>query len=228
MKRYSQFEEQDHILHAVQNITEGRFLDIGSWDAVTFSNTRALFELGWSGVMIEPSPGPFVELLRTCTQCTTGVDEREHEPYGQRKMRECKVCGGNRYGFQSRVQLVLGAVGSEPGFVKLSATDDALTTAPDSASRKTWDALGGFYGDFWVPMITLEDIANRWGGFDFINIDVEGISTELFLKMLALGWQTKCVAVETDGRDQEIISAATPLHYHVVYGNGTNVVLVRQ
>jgi len=177
--------------------------------------------------MIEPSPGPFVELLRTCTKCATGVDEREHEPYGQRKRRDCSVCGSDRYGFQSRVQLILGAVGLEPGFMKLSATDDALTTSPESSSRKTWDKDGGFYGDYLVPALTLEDIANRWGGFDFVNIDVEGTSTDLLLKMLALGWQPKCICCETDGRDQEILAAATPLHYTCTLGNGQNLVLVR-
>jgi hypothetical protein len=227
VKRYSQFEEQDHILQAVKNITEGRFLDIGCWDAVTFSNTRALFELGWSGVMIEPSPGPFVELMRTCTECAIPVDEREHEPYGKRGKRECASCGGRRYGWQTRVQLVLAAVAIEPGLVKLSASDDALSTNPESPHRQRWDKDGGFYGDFLIPAITLEDIANRWGGFDFINIDVEGTSTELLLKMLSLGWQPKAICVETDGRDNEILAAATPLHYTCTLGNGQNLVLVR-
>jgi FkbM family methyltransferase len=227
VNRYSQFAEQDAILAAVGGGEPLNFLDIGCWDPITFSNTRALFELGWSGVMIEPSPGPFVELLRTCTVCTTGCDEREHEPYGERKQRQCKVCGGVRYGFQTRVKLLLAAVGVNPGMVSMSATDDALSTS-DKKSRVTWDKDGGFYGDFLVPVITLEQIANQFGGFQFVNLDVEGQSTDLLLEMLRLGWQTKCICVETDGRDQEIISAATPLHYHVTYGNGTNLVLVRQ
>ena len=83
MSKYSQFEEQDHILRTFAGLdSPGRFLDIGSWDPITFSNTRALVEMGWSGVMIEPSPGPFLEILRCCTKCGSGVDEREHERYG--------------------------------------------------------------------------------------------------------------------------------------------------
>lgn len=68
---YSQYEEERYILEicgdprdlAGANYPIGRFLDIGSWHPTDKSNTRALFELGWSGVMIEPSPGPMLNLL---------------------------------------------------------------------------------------------------------------------------------------------------------------------
>ena len=230
MNRYSQFTEQDAILAAFEGVTKPdgpfRYLDLGSWDAITFSNTRALYEKGWEGVMIEPSPGPLVEMLRTCTVCATPVDDREHEPWGTRKQRECAECGGTRYGFEKRITFVSAAVGLESGFATIDVTDDALSTS-DAGSREKWNELGGFYGTIMVPIITLEDIGNRWGGFDFINIDVEGHSTDLLLKMLALGWQPKAICVETDGRDQAILTAATPLHYHCTYGNQTNMVLVR-
>jgi FkbM family methyltransferase len=49
----------------------GRFLDIGAYHATALSNTRALYEKGWSGVIVEPSPEPFLSLLKTY-----GNDER--------------------------------------------------------------------------------------------------------------------------------------------------------
>lgn len=49
---YSQSGEQAVILaHCGE---PGVFLDIGANDGVTFSNTRALVDLGWSGVYVEP------------------------------------------------------------------------------------------------------------------------------------------------------------------------------
>lgn len=60
---YSQYGEDTHILR-VFGSEVGRFLDIGSWHPKQFSNSRALFEAGWSGVMIEPSPEPFLGLLK--------------------------------------------------------------------------------------------------------------------------------------------------------------------
>jgi FkbM family methyltransferase len=66
---YSQGEEQQHILeHCAEH---GRFLDIGAWNAKNLSNTRALYERGWSGVLVEPSPEPFMGLLHEY-----GNDER--------------------------------------------------------------------------------------------------------------------------------------------------------
>lgn len=61
IKDYSQFGEQASILAATPEC--GTFLDIGAFNPFTFSCTRALYERGWSGVMIEPSPGPFQSLL---------------------------------------------------------------------------------------------------------------------------------------------------------------------
>lgn len=46
-----------------------RFLDIGAWHATDKSNTRALFELGWGGILIEPSPGPLRNLAREYAGC---------------------------------------------------------------------------------------------------------------------------------------------------------------
>jgi FkbM family methyltransferase len=53
--RYSQNNEEDFILDYFDGRT-GKFLDIGAYDVFKFSNTRALFERGWSGILVEPSP----------------------------------------------------------------------------------------------------------------------------------------------------------------------------
>jgi FkbM family methyltransferase len=62
--KYSQRDEQGRILDVFSAEPRGRFLDIGAWNPKTFSNTRALFELGWSGLCIEPSPGPLRDLVK--------------------------------------------------------------------------------------------------------------------------------------------------------------------
>ncbi len=59
---YSQNSEEIHIARIVGD-QPGRFLDIGAYNPKLFSNTRALYERGWSGVMVEASPGPFMDLL---------------------------------------------------------------------------------------------------------------------------------------------------------------------
>ncbi len=76
----SQYDEDRYIQESCPN--RGKFLDIGAWQPVVFSNTRALWERGWSGVMIEPSPIPMEALLReygrderiTLVQACVGLD----------------------------------------------------------------------------------------------------------------------------------------------------------
>ena len=60
MQSYSQYGEDRAIVELFGDHV-GRFLDIGAWHPTVFSNTRALFERGWSGVMVEPSPCPFLK-----------------------------------------------------------------------------------------------------------------------------------------------------------------------
>ena len=59
---YSQNEEQAAILEAVKDMPTGRFLDIGAYEGITFSNTRALAGMGWGGVLVEPGAQAFARL----------------------------------------------------------------------------------------------------------------------------------------------------------------------
>lgn len=59
--RYSQNLEEDIILEYLKGKT-GAFLDLGANDGITLSNTRALADIGWKGVLIEASPKAFKRL----------------------------------------------------------------------------------------------------------------------------------------------------------------------
>ncbi len=59
---YSQRDEEKIILENTPAI--GIFTEIGAYNAKVFSNTRALFEKGWSGVLVEPSPECFCGLMK--------------------------------------------------------------------------------------------------------------------------------------------------------------------
>lgn len=53
---YSQKKEEKHILKYFKKTPVGKFLDIGAFHVFKFSNVRALYEKGWSGLLVEPSP----------------------------------------------------------------------------------------------------------------------------------------------------------------------------
>ena len=196
---YSQGEEQQHILeHAGSS---GRFLDIGAWHAKNLSNTRALYERGWSGVLVEPSPEPFIGLLR-------------------------------EYGNEERISLVCAYVGGMETLAQFHASADALTTSSPQNFEK-WREIGGFYGRFYSPRVELDYLMERFGEFDFVSIDAEGSSVEIFSDLLHLPrfidgvGLPRCVCVEHDNRTVEIWGLIAGTGYRQVYFSGENVIFVR-
>ena len=71
--RYSQNDEEDVILQHFRGHA-GRFLDIGAFNGVDLSNTRALAELGWTGIMVEPSPFNLCRLIHSVEEFEGRVD----------------------------------------------------------------------------------------------------------------------------------------------------------
>jgi len=191
---YSQNDEQRHILEACAGIPRGRFLDIGAWNAKDKSNTRAPYELGWGGVVIEPSPGPLKGLIE-------------------------------EYGKDDRVTVVSAAIGPVRGLAKLHVTDDCTSTT-DGANFHKWNRICNFYGSFFVPVVTLADILNQWGAFDFVSIDAEGVSPNIFRQLMDTEMFPRCICVEHDG-DIDIPNIAQERGYRILDRNGENVVLGR-
>lgn len=192
-KTYSQYDEELAILAYFGPKHDGKFLDIGAWDPKCFSNTRALYERGWFGIMIEPSPTALLALLK-------------------------------EYGNDDHVRVLQAAVLFEQlGYLRMHMTADSVSTA-DPASYEKWKDTAAFQGDLLVRVITWPEINTLFGGFDFVNIDAEGISVDLFHAMLASGAKPSCCCVEHDGRMTELAAAATAVGYRAVYVNGTNAV----
>jgi len=193
MTDYSQSGEQQYILKAL-GVYEGqpaytkppRLLDIGAWNAKTFSNSRALIELGWSAVLFEPSPGPLRGLVE-------------------------------EYGSNPRVEVVGSAVTIMGGLLKLSCTDDALSANVDNVEHfKTW-ANYPFYGAMWTNSMSLLAVFANFGDFDFMSIDTEGTSVDLFRELVQkTKRRPRCVCVEHENRWKELEAAADAGHYRLV------------
>lgn len=197
-KNYSQLDEQQYILQALVDIPCGKLLDLGAWHATELSNSRALIESGWEALLVEPSPEPFLGLLK-------------------------------EYGNHPRVQLLHAAIGP-PGFLKMHATADAVSTS-DPVVYERWKELGGYYGSFWTPTFTLADLFYDFGEtWDFVNIDTEGSSGEVFENLMTSGNRPKCICLEHDATTLDDFSSSTlgriafEAGYRELYLNGTNVV----
>lgn len=155
------------------------------------------------------------------------------------------------YGNNPKVTVVGCAVNLKGGFLELRITDDAVTAdAENLAHLKKWEGYG-FYGTMTTRAVSLVDVLCRWGPFDFVSIDTEGTSVDLFAAMVrmfeltipelehALGAEgttqfrridtkPRCVVVEHDNRWDEMRKAAEQGGYRLMHDpkeNGTNVVL---
>ncbi len=199
---YSQHDEEKHILRILGfdsiDPQVGRFLDIGAYNPTAFSNTRALYERGWSGVLVEASPGPFLDLLAA-------------------------------YGHDERMEVVCAAVSIHSGMVRFQHSEAGVGTSDDSHYQK-WRERVTFDGRFWVNGLPLYTLLCQFGAdFDFVNIDVEGGSADLFTHALTdARLKPKCWCVEHDGRQEELTRLALRQGYVLEHLNGENLIFARQ
>ena len=182
---YSQYGEEAAIAAATGGLPAEwrRFLDIGAWEPKTFSNSRALYESGWSGVVIDPSPSAILKQV---------------EEYGNEPRVEI-------------VSLAVGCVpGGYGSILPIQITDDCLSSM-DVESVQKWSESGAkFNGRIFVQVVPITDILMRFGmGFGFCNIDVEGQSVDVFYEALKADFRPACYCVEHDGRMAELCAAAT-------------------
>ena len=68
----------------------GRFLDIGAYDGLTFSNTRALAERGWTGVWVEPGASQFDGMVSNELPGVTMINALIGETTGLKKFHYCR------------------------------------------------------------------------------------------------------------------------------------------
>jgi FkbM family methyltransferase len=193
---YSQGNEETYILAALKNYTGlKRFLDIGAWSPTTFSNTRALWETGWTGILVEPSPGPVRELVKE---------------YGNRS---------------NEMLVIAAAMGVERGLLEMQISDDALSSSDPAHLELWKDKGGFIGTLHVPVLTLEDFFYQFSGEFGFISIDTEGTSVDLFKEALRIGVAPECWCVEHNGRHQEIDEACAAHNLNRIYGNAQNVVL---
>jgi FkbM family methyltransferase len=56
MVSYAQNAEDVVLMRAFANVSEGFYVDVGAWDPVVESVTKAFYDKGWTGLNLEPQP----------------------------------------------------------------------------------------------------------------------------------------------------------------------------
>ncbi len=170
---YSQGGEEEVLLAHFRG-RRGRLLDIGAYDGRTFSNSLALIEREWEAVLVEPSARAFDALMRTHAE-TPGV----------------------------RLVQALVVPDASRRLCRFWQCPDALSTTEDG-NRETWERAGTEFSETWTPSVSVRRLLRFCGAaapFDFVTIDTEGTSGDVFRALMAEGAKPEVICVEHDGRD---------------------------
>ena len=196
---YSQNKEEAYILQHFTDKSDGRFLDIGAYDGMTFSNTYALVGRGWSGLEVEASPINFVNLMKNVRKDNV-------------KLLCAAIC-------QEAGSITLHD----------SQGDAISTTDDKHKAKWTTRAGGVDWQPVEVLSMTPNNLLNAYGhDYNMIDIDVEGYSYELFkLFNWELLMECSLIVVEHDNKVDEIEQRLENLGYHTVFLNGENIILTR-
>lgn len=179
--------------------TKGRFLDIGAYDGKAFSNTMRLAELGWGGVCVEPSPGPFIGLLK----------HHAERP-------EIEI-----------VNVALGETAGWATFH--DSGGDAISTLDEAHRNKWAAGWNAKFTKFKLFTVTVPMLLDEVGAdFEFINLDVESLNWQLFQALpLEIMSKTRLICVEHDGHHVAMEEIAARSGYRQIAFNGENLILAR-
>lgn len=203
---YSQSNEEAVILSYFGE-RRGTFLDIGANDGITLSNTRALAELGWCGVCVEPSPKAFRK-LKSLYESANGKKKCFY-------VYECAI--GNHNG---------KAILHESGPL-LGVEDVALVSTLDEKETERFKRTVK-YEPVEVKVFKWKTFYNRLyiKDFNFISLDVEGLELDI-LKQMDVS-KTEMICVETNGsaeKKKELDELLTG--FKVIYKSPENLIYAR-
>ncbi len=196
--KYSQNDEEG-VINSLFGDT-GRFLDVGAFDGKTFSNTLKLYERGWSGVLVEPSPLAFAGLQRQYVDSTrvTLVNAAIADSSGKIRFFDS---GGDAISSTDVLHKAKWEAGYKCKFDEIEV--DCLT----------WKSLFNIY---------CKDMT-----FDFVNIDTESTNLQLLKTFPFDKCLPMCMCIEYDSYRKEMMDILSGHGYREVYCSGENIVVYR-
>jgi FkbM family methyltransferase len=188
---YSQSNEEAEILKYFGD-KKGKFLDVGAFNGITFSNIYQLALNGWTGVSIEASPINFAAL--------------------QHNYKDLPI------------QLICGAIHAGiSGIVKFYDSNGDAVGTTEERNYEIWNKVRHFQ-EIYITQFTVKNFIKKFGTeFDFISVDTEGTSADLFGYMIEL-FNPQLWCVEFDDKIDYCIERATIFGYKELYRSGENII----
>ena len=184
---YSQFGEQASIIEFLGRNSKGYFLDIGASDGVSDSNTRAMFERGWSGTLVEPVPEEYWRL--------------EDNYAGSPDIQLVNAAVSDRDGF-GEMWICRRIKGSN------GRIDNRNTLDPDFANSGASADNPAMYDLREIRTITVETLLKRIGRaiIDCLCVDTEGLDFQIIRGLLERGIRPRLLVWEADKKPPEVIA----------------------
>lgn len=195
--KYSQSDEESFILDHFKDFTNGKFIDIGSYDVYRFSNVRALYETGkWSGVMVEPQPANFKAIA-------------------------------DHYKDDDRITVLNVAIGAETGEIDFYESDGDAVGTTDIEHMHKWGAAGVKYTKIKVPQLSVEAFMKLYAkDADFLSIDTEATNIIVFRNIPDWVFeQISLLCIEHDQHQMEIEEKLSRFGFTTLYVNAENIIL---
>lgn len=199
---YSQSGEQQVILDYFKGYV-GTFVDLGANDGITFSNTRALAERGWKGVLIDADPDAFAKL------------EKLYLEYK------------GLYTYNYAISDYNGKKILQKSSSLLKNGDTGLVSTFNASEMERFKKVVS-YTPVEVQCYTWRTALNRWAiqEFDVISMDIEGSELQV-LPDIDLS-KTKLLVIEHNGRHDLKTEYEKYLEgFKLVYTSAENLIYVR-
>ena len=186
----------------------GFYVDVGANDGLSNSNTAALDEMGWRGLLVEADPN-LAHICRKARPCGTVV--------------ACAAADPTRHGSESAFQRV------SPGHDK---TTGLSTLVDSSALRRKAMQIGANISTITVPVRSLDDILEKHcapNAFELLSVDVEGAELEVFRSCDLTRWRPRIIIAEDNsvGGDATVRRHLRRFGYHLAWRTGVNDWYVR-
>lgn len=185
--------------------THNRFLDIGAFDGIGFSNTRLLFEQGWSGICVEPVMKNYqkLEILYRGTNVIT-IRAAATDYVGEMEINVATIPWAQDWG------------------------SDVSSSSNDIVER--WSDYN--WEKEIVPATTIDEILekNNIVQIDFVSIDVEGHEMSVLREFTLQKYQPLLLVVEYSTKEQrhELVLYMERLGYVSWVDNGQDVLFVQK
>lgn len=204
MRDYSQNGEQKIILNYFKEF-KGTVLDIGANDGITLSNSYALIQNGWNGVLVEPCEKVYDKIASVHKgKDFIGVNAAISNKDGDTEF------------FESGTHLHNG--------------DHSLLSTLKPSEMGRWVGTGTDFMPTTVRSITFETLLQetKVKFFDFITIDAEGFDYEILSQINLNKVECKMLCIETNSiQDSKFIAYCMKFGMRVHFKNSENLIFTR-